>query len=116
MHNLSQHVELLVKKNGRKFLGMTIEISSSGTLVKVLNAPLVDHALARFGMQHCAPVVTRMVPNTELQAAQGDYMRQKVPYRELIGIILHLANNCCPDTTYSVSYLSGFLDKFGMEH
>lgn len=94
-------MELQVEKKDRKCLGMTTEIILSGTLIEVHNARLVGNALVCFGMQYCVPVVTPMVPNTQLQAAQGDLVRPKVPYRELLGIFLHLVNTCRPKIAYS---------------
>lgn len=67
-------------------------------------------------MEHCSGIANLMVPGTKLQAAEQDERLADVPYRELVGLLLHLSNTWGPDITFAVGYLSRFLDKFGSKH
>lgn len=98
-----------VKKvtNVSTFLGMELNKTEKG--LKVTQQKMILRLLKEFGMEECRPISTPMEVN--FQIGSDEEIVQNIPYRRLICSLMYLSIVSRPDITYSVSYLSRYLDK-----
>lgn len=80
--------------------------------MKIVQTNFIDKLLDKFNMSNCNGKKTPME-----KGFQNDPKSEivDVPYRELIGGLMYLSLTTRPHITYSVSYLSRFLDKPTLE-
>lgn len=102
------HRELNVKIIGgaSSFLGMQIIKTEEG--LKVTQSKIISRLLEEFNMQQCRQVSTPMEVNFAIEEAP---VNLEPPYRRLICSLMYVAVTTRPDLSYSVSYLSRFLDS-----
>jgi hypothetical protein len=69
----------------------------------------IDQILSRFGMEKCNPKRTPMESKLQIQSEEN---KLSTEFRSLIGALLFVACNTCPDVSYAVNYWSRFQSKF----
>lgn len=105
----------------RYVLGIQITRKSDGSVL-IDQSAYVNELLARYGMSDANPVSTPMDCNqvlTREMCAKNDDDVEKlknVPYQEVIGSILYLAQVSRPDIQYAVNKLSQFNNNYGKAH
>jgi len=77
----------------------------------------IQHLIERFNMTDAKPVKTPMETGLKL-TKENETLRNKnnIPYRELLGCLMHLSVATRPDIAHAVSYLSQFNNDYGSTH
>lgn len=102
------HREFKIKNLGEpsSFIGMEITRSENGLYLS--QPKMIDRLLKNFNMENCRSVATPMEVNFQLDEAP---IIDNVFYRKLICSLMYLSVTTRPDLSFSVSYLSRYLDK-----
>jgi hypothetical protein len=94
---------------------------TAGT-ISANQAVYIDAAVNHFGLQDSRPVSSPLVPGLRIgkeycpkDASEIARMR-KVPYRELVGLLLYIASRTRPDISYAVSILGQVAHNPGRIH
>lgn len=93
------------------FLGM--KILRTENIIKINQTKYIEKLLTTFNMEQCKPKKTPM--EKTFQYNDKNEILDNVPYRQLIGGLMYLSTSTRPDITFSVSYLSRFLDRPTLE-
>jgi len=74
--------------------------------------------LERFGMRDCKPARTPLNAGAKLHELkdEDDISDPGLPYRELLGSLMYLAQGTCPDIAYAVSALSQYNTCYSKTH
>ncbi|KAG5871041.1 hypothetical protein JTB14_021188 [Gonioctena quinquepunctata] len=91
----------------KTFLGM--EISKNEKDLKITQTRMITRLLEKFSMTETRKVATPMEVN--FQVKEEEPIINNVPYRRIICSLMYLSLVSRPDISYSVAYLSRFLDK-----
>lgn len=92
-----------------KFLGISFKVKGSE---KVLyNPSMIERLLSNFKMEFSNPVATLTPLEVYLCSTVVRSLRDAMPYRELVGLLLHLANTVRPDIACAVEYLLRYLNQ-----
>uniref|UniRef100_A0A0A9XQL0 Copia protein n=1 Tax=Lygus hesperus TaxID=30085 RepID=A0A0A9XQL0_LYGHE len=104
----SLHEKFLVKDLGTpsSFLGMQITHTKNG--LHLSQSKMIDRLQKDFAIENCRSIKTPMEVNFNLSDAQID---PDSPNRKLVCSLMYLAVTTRPDISYSVLYLSRYLDK-----
>jgi len=93
------------------------------TIVAVDQERYVEDVLRNFNMEDCKPRRSILPERLTYRAAvkreeeQSDKeWREKVPYRELVGALLHLSRYTRPDIQFAVSYVARYCNCFSKEN
>uniref|UniRef100_A0AAV1TFY3 Integrase catalytic domain-containing protein n=2 Tax=Peronospora matthiolae TaxID=2874970 RepID=A0AAV1TFY3_9STRA len=106
------------------------EVTDSGKCTFVLGIELVDESdgsvtmcqrryvndiLKRFGMDECKATASPVDLSTRLVAC-SEAAKIDVPFREVVGALMHLTTATRPDIAYAVGYVSRFMENPQQEH
>ncbi|UYV78997.1 hypothetical protein LAZ67_17000580, partial [Cordylochernes scorpioides] len=103
------------------FLGVEISYPDENTII-LSQGKYTMSILERFNMMECRGVSTPLdnsIPITKKDFPTTDKEKDEikhVPYRELIGSLLYLANSSRPDMTFAVTKLAQFCSNPGERH
>ncbi|KAG2860558.1 hypothetical protein PC113_g7926 [Phytophthora cactorum] len=75
----------------------------------------VDDILKRFGMDECKAVVSPVDISTRLISSDAA-TKVNAPFREAVGVLMHLMTATRPDIAYAVGYVSRFMENPQEEH
>ncbi|KAG2869852.1 hypothetical protein PC115_g25305 [Phytophthora cactorum] len=75
----------------------------------------VDDILKRFGMDECKAVVSPVDISTRLISSDSA-TKVNAPFREAVGVLMHLMTATRPDIAYAVGYVSRFMENPQEEH
>ncbi|KAG2761114.1 Retrovirus-related Pol polyprotein from transposon TNT 1-94 [Phytophthora cactorum] len=75
----------------------------------------VDDILKRFGMDECKAVVSPVDMSTRLVPSDAA-TKVNAPFREAVGVLMHLMTATRPDIAYAVGYVSRFMENPQEEH
>ena len=95
------------------YLGMEVRQSSANIFLS--RRAYSNHILKVFKMNDCNAIKTPMEVHLKLHREAEGKRVNSTNFRSLIGSLRYLMNTR-PDITYSVSYLSWFMDKPSSEH
>ncbi|UYV73752.1 hypothetical protein LAZ67_11000718 [Cordylochernes scorpioides] len=125
LRNIEQKINerFRVKNLGaiRNFLGVQIDYPDEETLV-LSQSTYVKSILQKFNMIECRPVSTPLfisfpISKGDCPTDEEEKERMRaIPYRELIGSLLYLANCTRPDLMFSVTRLAQFSSNPGRRH
>ncbi|UYV62003.1 hypothetical protein LAZ67_1007460 [Cordylochernes scorpioides] len=125
LRNIEQKINerFRVKNLGaiRNFLGVQIDYPDEETVV-LSQSTYVKSILQKFNMIECRPVSTPLDISFPISKGicptdEEEKERMKaIPYRELIGSLLYLANCTSPDLMFSVTRLAQFTSNPGRRH
>jgi hypothetical protein len=90
------------------FLGMRISISSDST-VEIDQTKYTNKILERVQMENSKPVATPIDANIYSLISADNIV--DLPYRELVGALMYLAQGTRYDIAFAVGFLSRYLDK-----
>ena len=112
--NIQDLIDKLKKEFNTKDLGtinefLGIKFDRKGDEMLMNQTRIIDKVLDRFKMKDAKGASTPM--EAKFQVDSSAPIRKDLPYRELIGSLNYIANGTRPDISYSVSFLSQFLDK-----
>ena len=100
--------------NAQYYLGMQIEQNHQQNSIKIHQQAYINSVLAKFNMADCHPTATPAEPGGVLKANQGE--KANIPYRQIIGSLMHLTVSTRPDIAFIVSKLSQYLDNPSNDH
>ena len=118
---LQEHFQIRVEDKVENFLGILINCHMNGD-VHLHSAPAIERVLRQFNFENCRPSGTPLPAGTVLTSefcASDDNERAKMsllPYRELVGSLLYLANTTRPDISFAVGMLSRYMENPGVSH
>ena len=95
------------------YLGLEIKLSTASIFLS--KRTYTNHILKTFKMRDCNYIKMPMEVHLKLQEETEGKQVSSTNFRSLIGSLTYLMNTR-PDLTYSVSYLSRFMDKPSSEH
>ena len=118
---LMKDFDLSIPSDKDVFLGITVEKLSDGA-IKIVQRRYVDDIVAAFLGTGDKPAKTPYVVSWKLskdmepQTEKAKKEMAEVPYRRLVGMLLHLANCTRPDIAASVGILGKFNANPGIKH
>ncbi|CAB0040794.1 unnamed protein product, partial [Trichogramma brassicae] len=98
------------------FLGIQIERDRERGQMHLCQSQYAIKILKRFNMFDANPVSTPFEKGTCLTSPTESPSSTNYPYREAIGSLMFLTNVTRPDLSFSVNYLSRFLEKHARNH
>ena len=118
---ITNRFETRVEGQPSKFLGIGIEIDSNVGEIRLHSTRMINHLLQTFGLSNARPASTPLPPGTVLYKGtkaqlEPDVDMSNIPYRQLVGSLLHIANTTRPDIMFATTILSRFLDSPGPPH
>ena len=110
--------ESRIESDITKFLGIVIDRNKQLGIIKVSSGYMIDQMLEKFGMTKCkeanVPILQGMGMDypDKMARGEGEFVpMQYVPYKHLVGALLHLANTTRPDIAFAASFLSRFMQN-----
>lgn len=121
MNNLKQFLnsELRVKEIGETKECIGIRIAKQNGVIELDQKKFIAQVLKRFDMLNCKIAKTPGNPNEKLtiQTITGtNDLTGKIPYQELVGSLLYIAQITRPDIAFCVNNVSRFNSKHSSEH
>lgn len=94
-----------------------IRISQSSRGIALDQNTYIKDVLKRFGMDDCKPIgnpcaTDKGLPNDEEKSGE----LSNIPYRQLVGCLLFIAQATRPDIAFAVNYASRFNNNFNLGH
>ncbi|MBW0503680.1 hypothetical protein O181_043395 [Austropuccinia psidii MF-1] len=112
--------ELQTKMIGRADLMLGIKITHKAEAITFFQNHYIYSLLELYGMSNCKPVSTPLIPNLHLEGAsiseKEKFQALNSNYRSAVGSLSYLCSATRPDLSHSVSTLSQFLEKPGIQH
>ncbi|KAK2577746.1 hypothetical protein KPH14_012773, partial [Odynerus spinipes] len=102
-------------------LGIKVERKGNGD-IRLSQKKYIEELLKRFGMVDCRKAATPLDPSIRLSKEDAPtnererFSMRNVPYRELIGGLMFLAQSTRPDVLYAVIKLSQYNSNPGKRH
>lgn len=84
-------------------LGINVTREGATGSIKLMKTKYIQNLLNKFNMTECKAVATPIESNTVLskqigpQTPEGTDEMKNIPYRELVGALIHLSNTTRPD-------------------
>ena len=118
--DISKMFDIRIEATITKFLGISCDIHENEVIIH--GAAAVNRVLHQFNMESCRtattplPAVTVLDKSFEPKTSEERIVMQSVPYQELVGSLLYLANTTRPDISYVVGLLSRYVKNPGKAH
>jgi hypothetical protein len=121
VHSMEQRFTLKVLGKPQSILGMKISYDISGKLLTLTHRQYIEQMLSRHNMDASKPIATpeneEMLGPEHCPTLESERREMaKVPYRQLVGELIHLANTSRPDIAHCVGVLSRFVETPGKKH
>ena len=100
--------ELTCKGSFSEFLGIKFVHNKETGAITAMQQGLIKKILAVTAMQDCNPNWVSATPTTLEIDPDGEPMNEKWSYPSIIGMLLYLSTNTCPDITFAVSQVTRF--------
>lgn len=113
------NTKLMMKEIGMASECIGIEITKSNGRITLGQQKYIQQVLKRFNMSNCNAAKSPGDPNeklTEKTINAGNDLTGKVPFQELIGSLLYVAQITRPDISFCVNNVSRFNAKHSIEH
>lgn len=113
------HKMFKMKDIGEAKCCLGININQGIDFIELNQSKYILFLLEKFGMAQCKPCKTPSELNKKLTMDMVDdsnTLTGKVPYQELVGSLLYLANGTRPDIAYATSEVSRFNANHSEEH
>lgn len=110
---------LKMKEIGEAKECIGIQINKSNDVIELNQRKYIEQILKRFGMLNCKSVTSPGDSNQKLSIStinKKNDLTGKVPFQELIGSLLYVAQITRPDIAFCVNNVSRFNSKHGVEH
>jgi len=102
-------------------IGVKIDRKQSDT-IRLSQKAYIDSIIAKYNMQECRPASTPLEPGMNINKTNCPKTREEkdemvnIPYRELIGSLMHLSQYTRPDIAFGISKLSQYNANPGKVH
>lgn len=116
---LSQSFKMKDLGSANEILGLKIERNPNTNKIKISQERYVKEILERFSVINCKPGSTPLIPGIKLTCGDKEMSSDElaqVPYRELVGSLIYLANTSRPDIAFATGILSRFNANPKKEH
>lgn len=113
------NTKLMMKEIGEASECIGIEITKSNGRIQLGQQKYIQQVLKRFNMLNCNAAKSPGDPNqklTEKTINSSNELTGKVPFQELIGSLLYVAQITRPDISFCVNNVSRFNAKHSIEH
>lgn len=113
------HTAFNMKEIGEAKECLKIRIKRGSNAIEIDQTPYIQQLIVRYGLQDVKPSKTPGDANTKLSIRQitaDNDVTGKVPYQELIGSLLYLAQGTRPDISFAVNDASRFNKQHCTEH
>lgn len=113
------NASLKMKEIGEAKECIGIQITKTFEVIELSQQKYIEQILKRFNMLDCKATKTPGNPNEKLSAkmvSDENDLTGKVPYQELIGSLLYVAQITRPDIAFCVNNVSRFNSKHSEEH
>lgn len=97
----------------RNFVGL--EIKRGKDYIFLHQAKYIEKIICKFNMSNANGNSIPVDVNTKLEKNKAE-LNKKIPYREAVGSLMHLAIVSRPDIMYGVSLVSRYLDSYDDSH
>ena len=103
-------------------LGIKITRNHDSCMLALSQESYIDNIICKFNLSNAKPINTPMTPNISYSTQDGpadetEAMHMaKVPYREAIGSLMYASVVTRPNSSFTVSTLSQFLENLGEGH
>ena len=99
------------------FLGILVERNMEKGTIKIHNSAMINSWISKFRMEDAKVISTPLPDGTDVFKSQNSNMNMtEVPYRELSGSLLYLANTVRPDISFTMGLLFRFLESTEPQH
>lgn len=101
-------------------IGVKIDRKQPDT-IRLSQKAYIDSIIVKYNMQECRPASTPLEPGMNINKTSSITREEKdemanIPYRELIGSLMHLSQYTRPDTAFAISKLSQYNANPGKIH
>lgn len=116
---LSKYVSIKNLGDLHFLLGIEVTQDHNKCTISFSQKAYIEKVLKRFNMTDAKSISTPLDPNTQLSIAQYPSTPEEyadmcnIPYREAVGSLMYLAIGTCLDITFTVVFLSQFLQNLG---
>jgi len=99
-------------------LGIAITRDPSSRSILLSQTALIDRIAEQFGQKDAHPADTPMVQGLCLERPDksSHQLDKSIPYQELVGSLMYVANATRPDIAFAVGRLASIMDCYTMEH
>jgi hypothetical protein len=121
-HTINASYSYRVQGELHHFLGCTYERDWEKGIISAHQGSYIDAAISSFNLEDASPAPSPLVPNQkigrEFCPTKSDEIAhmQQVPYRELVGLLMYIANGTRPDICYAVNMLAQVASNPGRVH
>lgn len=121
-HTINESYNYRVQGELHHFLGCTYERDWEKGTISAHQGSYIDAAVSSFNLEDASSVPSPLVPNQKIgrefcptELDEITHMQQ-VPYRELVGLLMYIANGTRPDICYAVNMLAQVASNPGRVH
>lgn len=91
------------------------QVENDNDSVTMSQRRYINNALKRFGMSDCKAVISPTHINTRITPGDAT-TRIDAPFREAVGVLMHLTNATRPDIAFAMGYASRCMENPQIEH
>jgi hypothetical protein len=102
-----QRFQLKYEEEVAGFLGILIQRKEDGS-IELLQEGLIDRILVTLGLQDCRTSATPAESKTLGKDLDGEDCVEKWSYPSVVGMMMYLASNSCPDIAFAVHQCARF--------
>lgn len=113
------HSKLKIKDIGNATECIGIRINQSNNKIEIDQQKYIVELLEKYNMHECKSVKSPSDPNVKLSVQtinETSDVTGEVPYQEVVGSLLYLAQGTRPDIAFAVNDVSRFNAKHSIEH
>jgi hypothetical protein len=99
-------------------LGIAVSRDPPSHLIHLSQTALIDRVVEQFGQKDTHPADTPMVQGFRVKRPDKaiHHSNKSIPYRELIGSLMYIANATRPDKSFAVGRLASVMDCYTTDH
>jgi len=90
------------------FLGISVDCNWTDKSFTLTQTGLIDRVIAAAGMTNCQGNRTPATQKPLIKDSNGDPMDKTWNYHSVVGMLLYLTNNSCPDIAFAVHQCACF--------
>ncbi|PXF45962.1 Retrovirus-related Pol polyprotein from transposon TNT 1-94 [Gracilariopsis chorda] len=95
---------------------MIIERSSDRKELKRHNAPMISRLPTQFEVERAAAMHVPLQVAVIMEEDDEERNPVTIPFRVLVGSLMHICNTVRPDIAFAVSYLARFMRSYTQAH
>jgi hypothetical protein len=102
----SRGFELTREGSFSEFLGIKFEEDTEAGAITLTQKGLIKKVIAAAGLEHCNPNHTPAAASALGIDPDGEPYQESWNYSSIVGMLLYLATNTCPDISFAVSQVA----------